>query len=312
LREGSAEQSAAQLRDALAATTDPLARSGLLPTAVEAMIASGDMTGAHKAVDELQQLAEAHSVPIVRARAHQAAGALLLAEGAQGAASTEVAQAIAAWKQVVAPYDVARCQVILALTDSTQRELHLRSALETFKRLGAVADARRVEQLLGHADHVEQVTRTFMFTDIEGSTALLAELGDAAWVSVLERHHATLRALIGRFGGEEVTDTGDGLFVAFVDADGALQCALAIQGAIEDVRVRIGVHHAEATRHDRQYCGRGVHEAARISAIGGGGDIVASAATLVGVREQYTTRQEQSVELKGLPGRMDIVFLEAR
>jgi class 3 adenylate cyclase len=117
-----------------------------------------------------------------------------------------------------------------------------------------------------------------------------------------------LRKLIAAHRGEEVDHAGDGFFVAFPDAAGALECAVAIQRALAAHRrdhgfapqVRIGVHTASALRAGAQYKGRGVHEAARIGALAGGGDIVISAQTREAAPVTVATADPRSVTLKGL------------
>ena len=108
--------------------------------------------------------------------------------------------------------------------------------------------------------------RTFMFTDIVGSTALVEAIGDEAWHDLLHWHDDALRRCFASNEGEEVHHTGDGFFVAFPDARTALACAIAIQRTLADHRrdhgfapqVRIGVHGAEATRVGDDYEGAGV------------------------------------------------------
>jgi class 3 adenylate cyclase len=163
---------------------------------------------------------------------------------------------------------------------------------------------------LGRSEEAGRVTLALMFTDIEGSTAMMSRLGDAAWLKVLRRHDDALRGLFGRYRGEELTGTGDGFFVGFPTADSALDCAVDIQRTVEEVRVRVGVHLTEATRDRGGFSGRGVHEAARISALGSGGDIVVSSVTLELATKAYRTREIRTVGLKGLPGEMQVAFLE--
>ena len=78
----------------------------------------------------------------------------------------------------------------------------------------------------------ERVLATVLFTDIVGSTRRLSELGDQRWGELLERHHEVVRAELARYGGREVSTTGDG-FVAVFDAPApAIRCALAIRDAL--------------------------------------------------------------------------------
>jgi class 3 adenylate cyclase len=233
-----------------------------------------------------------------------------LAAGDLARAREDLALAVDAWRQVPAPYEEALCRVALAHAEEpAARATHLEAALEIFHRLGAARDARGVMGELDRPDAIDRVTLALMFTDIEDSTATLAELGDEAWLKVLRRHDETLRELFRRYGGEVLTGTGDGFFAGFPTADDALDCALAIQRNVEEVRVRVGVHLTEAIRDDSGLSGRGVHEAARISALGSGGDVVVSGVTLEHATRSYATREMQSVSLKGLPGEMVVAYL---
>jgi predicted ATPase/class 3 adenylate cyclase len=129
-------------------------------------------------------------------------------------------------------------------------------------------------------------TVTFLFTDIEGSTALLTELG-AAYRVVLEDHDRLLRATFEAHGGREVDNPGDGFFVAFGSAREAVAAAIDIQRALaahvwpagRPVKVRIGVHTGEAQLTGGGYVGLDVHRAARIGAAAHGGQIVTSEET---------------------------------
>jgi predicted ATPase/class 3 adenylate cyclase len=125
-----------------------------------------------------------------------------------------------------------------------------------------------------------QGTVTFLFTDIEGSTRLLHELGDR-YADVLAEHRRTLREVFARHGGVEVGTEGDSFFVAFAKASDALAAAEAAREALADgpVRVRMGLHTGEPTVTDEGYVGIDVHRAARIAAAGHGGQIVVSQAT---------------------------------
>ena len=124
-------------------------------------------------------------------------------------------------------------------------------------------------------------TVTFVFTDIEGSTRMLEELGADAYGELLARHHEACRAAWARHGGVEVDTAGDAFFVAFPTASGALGAAADAQGALADLglRVRMGVHTGEVTVAETGYVGFEVHRAARIAAAAHGGQVVVSAST---------------------------------
>ena len=161
-----------------------------------------------------------------------------------------------------------------------------------------------------------RVEKTFMFTDIEKSTNLVEALGDDAWHGVLRWHDETLRSSFAEHKGEEVVATGDGFFVGFDSPDEALACAVAIQRRLAEHRqtqgfapqVRIGVHAAGATQVGRNFSGKGVHEAARIAALAGGGEILASNATATGSRFTISTPRE--VNLRGTSEPIQIVTVD--
>jgi class 3 adenylate cyclase len=172
-------------------------------------------------------------------------------------------------------------------------------------------------QLRGQAT-TQRVQRTFMFTDIVGSTTLLEAIGDEAWQSLLSWHDQTLRALFAANRGEEITAIGDGFFVAFESPDEALACAVAIQRGLGDHRktagfapqVRIGVHASDATRVGRNFTGKGVHEAARIGQLAEGGEIVASAITAAGGR--FPASESRTVTVKGIADPIEVVTVDWR
>lgn len=133
---------------------------------------------------------------------------------------------------------------------------------------------------------------TLVFTDMEGSTAHWERLGDA-FQPCLERHNRILREELAHFQGSEVGTGGDSFLVAFPLADDAVAFAVAVQRrlaaepwppAIGPVRVRIGMHTGDPIRVSDarghvDYVGSDVNRAARISAIGSGGQILLSGAT---------------------------------
>ena len=172
-------------------------------------------------------------------------------------------------------------------------------------------------QLRGQAP-TQRVQRTFMFTDIVGSTTLLEAIGDEAWQSLLAWHDQTLRALFAANRGEEITAIGDGFFVAFESPDDALACAVAIQRGLAEHRktagfapqVRIGVHASDATRVGRNFTGKGVHEAARIGQLAEGSEIVASAPTAAGGR--FPVSASRTVTVKGIADPIDVVTVDWR
>src|SRR5436190_6892790 len=111
-------------------------------------------------------------------------------------------------------------------------------------------------------------TVTFLFTDIEGSTRLLHELGERRYAEALGEHRRVLREAFARHGGVEVDTQGDAFFVAFPTAPGALAAASEATEALASgpVRVRMGLHTGTPLVTAEGYVGADVHRAARIAA----------------------------------------------
>lgn len=130
-------------------------------------------------------------------------------------------------------------------------------------------------------------TVTFMFTDIEGSTRLLADAGDTAYSALLEAHNELMRDSIASGGGIEVATEGDAFFAVFVDPLAAVATASQIQRRFADavwdgsdpLRVRIGVHTGVGLLGGDNYVGVDVHRAHRISDAGHGGQVLVSEVT---------------------------------
>ena len=122
-------------------------------------------------------------------------------------------------------------------------------------------------------------TVTFLFTDIEGSTHLLQELGPTAYGAALAEHRRLLRTAFTEYGGAEVDTQGDAFFVAFSTAPAAIAAAREAQRTLDGgpVRVRMGLHTGTAERSGEGYVGVDVHLAARIAAAAHGGQVLLSA-----------------------------------
>jgi predicted ATPase/class 3 adenylate cyclase len=134
-------------------------------------------------------------------------------------------------------------------------------------------------------------TVTFLFTDIEGSTRLLQELGDG-YAAVQGEHAAIVRRAVAETGGVEVSTHGDAFFVAFRSPVEAVRAAVAAQRELAahdwspgpPLRVRMGVHTGEGTLGGDDYVGIDVHRAARIADAAHGGQVIVSDATMALVR----------------------------
>ena len=172
-------------------------------------------------------------------------------------------------------------------------------------------------QLRGKAEPARRVLKTFMFTDVVGSTNLVEVMGDEAWDTLLRWHDTALREVFTAHQGKEISTTGDGFFVGFDSPEQAVAAAIAIQRRLQDHRqnqgfappVRIGIHAADANQVGTNYRGKGVHEASRIAGIAKGGEIVASAGTVGDTFRHSGPRQEL---LKGLSEPIEVVTVDWR
>ena len=124
-------------------------------------------------------------------------------------------------------------------------------------------------------------TVTFLFTDVEGSTRLLHELGAEAYAAALAEHRRVIRGACIAEGGVEVDTQGDAFFFAFATAPGALTAASAFTESLASgpIAVRVGVHTGTPLLTDEGYVGGDVHRAARIAACGHGGQVLVSTST---------------------------------
>jgi class 3 adenylate cyclase len=295
------------------------ARARLLPALVEIAAAANELEEARAAADELAGIAERFATPAALAAAAQADGTVLLASGDAESAYAPLRRALRLWQEANASYDAARARLLLGQAyrqagDEAGAAHELASAAAAFDRLGARLDSERAAQLLGR-DVGARVTKTFMFTDVVDSTRELERLGDERWTKILRWHDSTLRAVFMANEGTVVEHTGDGFFVAFDEPRNAVDAAVAIQRAVDaDGRiagVRIGLHAAEAMSLASNYHGLGVHAAARIGALAGGGEIVASASTAAAVPAARAS-EPRLAQLKGLAEPVEIVTLQWR
>lgn len=130
-------------------------------------------------------------------------------------------------------------------------------------------------------------TVTFLFTDIEGSTKLVQELGEAEYSPLLDQHGAIIRLAIAEAGGTELSTEGDAFFAVFQSATQAISAAAVAQRELGSaswpsgvaVKVRMGLHSGEAVLGGDNYLGLEVHRAARIASAGHGGQVLLSSAT---------------------------------
>lgn len=149
-----------------------------------------------------------------------------------------------------------------------------------------------------------RVLVTMLLTDLVDSTTIASRMGDARWRELLSAHYEAARAQLQRFRGREVDTTGDGLLATFAAPAPALHCAAAIVRAAETdgLEVRAGVHVGEVELVGRGIRGVAVHEAARIMARAGAGEVLVSERTRLFAGPEHEFEDRGTYELKGLEG----------
>jgi class 3 adenylate cyclase len=176
--------------------------------------------------------------------------------------------------------------------DSMEIVNHIREFLESVAHRPAVLDA-------------DTVLATVLFTDIVGSTAAAAELGDRGWRELLERHHAMVRSELAHYRGVEVDTAGDGFFARFDGPARAIRCACAIRDAVGDlgIEIRSGVHTGECEVFQDKVAGIAVSIGARVAARAAPGEVLVSQTVRDLVAGSGLLFEERGVaELRGVPG----------
>jgi pimeloyl-ACP methyl ester carboxylesterase len=159
----------------------------------------------------------------------------------------------------------------------------------------------------------DRVLATVLFTDLVGSTELLARIGDQRWRALLGEHHRLVRAELARFGGREIDNPGDGFLASFDGPARAVRCALAIRAALRsvDLTVRQGLHTGEVELVGPKLEGLAVHLGARVAAAANGGEILVSSTVkdlVVGSGLRFADRGAH--QLKGVPGEWRLYAVE--
>ena len=210
---------------------------------------------------------------------------------------------------------LARFQRV-AFEDDAARERARRRLLNAAKRygimpVGFIDGQLRSERSARTPDFSTFPTGavTFLMTDIEGSTALLRQLGDD-YAAVLRDVRALIRNAVRRCGGLKVDSHGDGYLAVFERAARAIEAAVELQREMArrewpgdlDVRVRVGVHSGRPTLTESGYVGLAVHTVARVCSVGHGGQIVVSAKTKVAASSLPVGVRLRSLGRHGLAG----------
>ena len=150
----------------------------------------------------------------------------------------------------------------------------------------------------------DRVLATVLFTDIAGSTARAAEIGDRAWTQLIDRHDEAIRRQLDRWRGREVETAGDGFLATFDGPARAVRCATSVVDAIRELGldVRAGVHTGEVEVADGNVRGIAVHIGSRVAALAAPGEVLVSRTVVdlvAGSGIAFTDRGEHS--LKGVP-----------
>jgi class 3 adenylate cyclase len=159
----------------------------------------------------------------------------------------------------------------------------------------------------------DRLLATVLFTDIVGSTAKAAALGDRRWRELLEQHHALVRRELDRFDGREVDTAGDGFLATFDGPARAVRCACAITEAVAELglEVRAGLHTGECEVTDGKVRGIAVHIGARVASEAGAGEVLVSSTVkdlVAGSGLRFLERGP--IALKGVPGEWVLYLVE--
>lgn len=156
---------------------------------------------------------------------------------------------------------------------------------------------------------------TIMFSDIVGSTELIAQIGDDEWGRALDRHDLVVREQLARFGGREVKTTGDGFLVAFDGPGRAMRCAKAMTAASAAIGlpIRIGIHTGECEVRGDDLAGIAVHVASRVTDVASASEVVVtSQAADLTMGSELIFEARGNHELRGVPGTWRLFTLQDR
>ena len=171
--------------------------------------------------------------------------------------------------------------------------------------------SRLEDDLAGrHPALIERVLVTVLFTDIVDSTARAAAVGDAAWKRMLDRHDRIAHSAVAECGGRLVKGTGDGVLATFDAPVCGLRCAKALRMVLSHagIAIRAGVHTGEVELRGDDVAGIGVHIAARVAALAGSGELLASRTVKdLAAGSGYTFTSRGVHALKGVPEKWELL-----
>lgn len=200
----------------------------------------------------------------------------------------------------------SRHAVYLAEHIPDARLLELPGRDSIFLGDGVEALIAAIEEFIAGTDRRPDASRalsTVAFTDIVGSTAKADALGDAGWRKLLERHDQLTRELVSEHGGRPIKSTGDGFLATFDGPARAVRCTAALAARVPElgIELRSGVHTGEVELRGEDIAGIAVHIGARIAALAGPGEVLASSTVrdlAVGSGIDFTDRGRH--QLKGV------------
>lgn len=162
----------------------------------------------------------------------------------------------------------------------------------------------------GEVAEDERILVSILFTDIVGSTERATRMGDMAWKELLSHHDQLARDVMAEFRARLIKDTGDGFMALFDGAGRAVQCAATLSRVAESVglEIRAGVHTGEVQLLETEVRGVAVHQAARIAALAGAGEVLVSSTTreLLGSSQSMAFEPRGPHELKGIDGQKEL------
>lgn len=161
----------------------------------------------------------------------------------------------------------------------------------------------------------ERVLKTVMFTDIVSSTERLSAQGDSHWRHQLDNHDSLVEHVLSRHGGVRAKHTGDGVFALFDAPTRAVRCALDLIPALasREIPIRVGIHTGECERRGQEWSGLAVHTGARIGALAGNGEVLASRTVRdLSAGSGLTFESLGPQRLKGLPEDLEVFRVSFR
>ena len=214
-----------------------------------------------------------------------------------------------------------RHTLIFVLEDGIWRCIHAHASVpQDYESSYGFSLTKTLEDLLDSIDvgsvapgDPSEGLSVLMFTDIEDSTVLAHQIGDAAWKKLIDDHDHTIGTTAEAHTGTVVKTLGDGALLKFAGTRQALRCAVALQALFEDrpFDVRIGIHAGELFHTGGDVLGATVHKAARVAAAADGGQVAVSSIVrqLAGDGTEFSFGDPVVAELKGIEGRHELSLL---